>query len=200
MNLKKIMFIFVFICMIIFGIFYYNFFYLGNNIISRSQEEIVDNILNDLSYYEADITVKVISNKNENYYNMYQIVDNEYSKCTINSPDSIKGLSIELGDGKLKISNAKLNMEKTYDNYELILNNSLFLNVFINDYKNNESKNYEENDYIVFSSKLNNNHSTYIKYKELYVDKKTGIPKELIIKDNTKKTCISIIYNDIKIK
>ncbi len=179
MNLKKIMFIFVFICMIIFGIFYYNFFYLGNNIISRSQEEIVDNILNDLSYYEADITVKVISNKNENYYNMYQIVDNEYSKCTINSPDSIKGLSIELGDGKLKISNAKLNMEKTYDNYELILNNSLFLNVFINDYKNNESKNYEENDYIVFSSKLNNNHSTYIKYKELYVDKKNRYSKRI---------------------
>ncbi len=196
MKFKKIMFIFVFICIIIFGIFYYNFFLLGNNIISRSQEEIVDNILNDLSSYEADITVKVISNKNENYYNMYQIVDNEYSKCTINSPENIKGLSIELGNGKLKISNAKLNMEKTYDNYELILNNSLFLNVFINDYKNNESK----NDYIVFSSKLNNNHSTYIKYKELYVDKQTGIPKELIIKDNTQKTCISIIYNDIKIK
>lgn len=200
MGFKKIMFIFVFICIIIFGIFYYNFFLLGNNIISRSQEEIVDNILNDLSSYEADITVRVISNKNENYYNMYQIVDNEYSKCTINSPDNIKGLSMELGDGKLKITNAKLNMEKTYDNYEVILNNSLFLNVFANDYKNNESKTYEENDYIVFSSKLNNNQSTYIKYKELYVDKKTGFPKELIIKDNTKKTCISIIYNDIKIK
>ena len=198
MKLKRIMFIFVFICITVFIILYYIFCILGNNKI-RSQEEVVDNILIRLDKYEADVKVHAISNKNDNYYDMHQIVDNGYSKCTINSPDSVKGIEIELSDNKLKIANTKLNMERTYDDYKAIMNNSLFLNVFANDYKNSESKTYEENDYIVFSSKLNSP-NTYIKYKELYVDKKTGKPKELIIKDNTKKTCISIIYNDIKIK
>lgn len=198
MKNRKIMFIFVFICIIVFFSLYYIFVKLGNNKI-RSQDEIVDNILNNLNNYEANIKVKVCSNKNENYYEMYQIVNNKYSKSVINSPDNIKGVTIELKDNKLKISNTKLNMERTYEDYQLIMNNSLFLNVFINDYLNNESKTYEENDYIVFSTKLSNNQNTYIKYKELYVDK-TGKPKELIIKDDTKKTCISIQYNDIKIK
>ena len=90
-------------------------------------------------------------------------------------------------------------MEKIYDNYEYALNNNLFLNTFIQDYKNNDSYCYEEDDKIILKTELSSNSNTYIKFKELYLDKKTGLPKELIIKDNTKNTYISIIYNDIKI-
>lgn len=199
MKNKKLMFIFVFICIIVFIIFYYIFSILGNNK-NRNKSEIVDNILNSFDKYEADIMVKVTSNKTENYYNIYQIVENEYSKSIVNSPENIKGVVIELEKNNLKITNTKLNMEKIYTDYNEIMNNSLFLNVFSRDYKNNESKMYEQNEEIILETKLNNNPNTYIKYKELHLDKKTEMPKELIIKDNTKKTHISIIYNNIKIK
>ncbi len=199
MKSKKLMLIFVSICITIFFIFYYNFFILGNNI-NRSQEEIVDNIINKVNEYEANIEVKVVSNKNENYYKMYQIVNNEKNVQIINEPENIKGLEIENISNKLIIRNTKLNMKKIYDQYEFLLNNSLFLNVFINDYKNNTSKVYIENDELIFEVELDSSKSTYIKYKELHVDKISGVPRQLIIKDNTKKTYISIIYNDIKIK
>lgn len=199
MKSKKLLLIFVLICITIFFIFYYNFFILGNNI-NRSQDEIVDNIINKTNEYEANIDVKVISNKNENYYKMYQIVDDEKSIQIVDGPENIKGLEIENISNKLIIRNTKLNMEKIYDQYEFLLNNSLFLNVFIEDYKKNTSKIYEENDELIFEVKLDSSKSTYIKYKELHVDKILGVPRQLIIKDNTKKTCISIIYNDIKIK
>lgn len=199
MKSKKLLLIFVLICITIFFVFYYNFFILGNNI-NRSQDEIVDNIINKTNEYEANIDVKVISNKNENDYKMYQIVNDEKSIQIVDEPENIKGLEIENISNKLIIRNTKLNMEKIYDQYEFLLNNSLFLNVFIEDYKKNTSKIYEENDELIFEVKLDSSKSTYIKYKELHVDKISGVPRQLIIKDNTKKTCISIIYNDIKIK
>ena len=199
MKSKKLLLIFVLICITIFFVFYYNFFILGNNI-NRSQDEIVDNIINKTNEYEANIDVKVISNKNENDYKMYQIVNDEKSIQIVDEPENIKGLEIENISNKLIIRNTKLNMEKIYDQYEFLLNNSLFLNVFIEDYKKNTSKIYEENDELIFEVKLDSSKSTYIKYKELHVDKILGVPRQLIIKDNTKKTCISIIYNDIKIK
>ncbi len=197
MKLKKIMFIFVLICITVFFIFYYIFSVLGNNK-SRNQNKIVDNILNNIKQYEANISVTVKSNKNESYYTMKQEVTENNSKLIINTPENIKDMTIEINNNVLKITNTKINMEKIYNDYKFILNNNLFLNTFIQDYKKNDSKTYEQNNEIILETKLNNN--TYVKFKELHLDKITGIPKELIIKDNTKRTCISIIYNDIKIK
>ncbi len=197
MKAKKIMFIFVLICITVFFIFYYIFSVLGNNK-SRNQNEIVDDILNNIKKYEANISVTVKSNKNESYYTMKQEVEGNNSKLIINTPENIKDMTIEINNNVLKITNTRINMEKIYNDYEFVLNNNLFLNNFIEDYKKNDSKAYEQKDEIILETKLNNN--TYVKFKELHLDKITGIPKELIIKDNTKKTCISIIYNDIKIK
>lgn len=191
------MFIFVLICITVFFIFYYIFSVLGNNK-SRNQNEIVDDILNNIKKYEANISVTVKSNKNESYYTMKQEVEGNNSKLIINTPENIKDMTIEINNNVLKITNTRINMEKIYNDYEFVLNNNLFLNTFIEDYKKNDSKAYEQKDEIILETKLNNN--TYVKFKELHLDKITGIPKELIIKDNTKKTCISIIYNDIKIK
>ena len=91
-------------------------------------------------------------------------------------------------------------MEKIYENYNYILNNSLFLNTFANDFSNNDSEVYKENGKTVIEVKLSNNTNTYIKYKCLYLNEKTHIPEKLVIKDITKNPYISIIYNDIKIK
>lgn len=197
MKLKKIMLIFVLICITVFFIFNYIFLNLGNNK-SRNQNEIVDDILNNMKQYEANISVTVKSNKNENYYTMKQESKENNSKLIIDTPENIKDMTIEINNNVLKITNTRINMEKIYNDYEFALNNNLFLDTFIEDYKKNNSKVYEQNDEIILETKLNNN--TYIKFKELHLDKVTGVPKELIMKDNTKKTCISIIYNDIRIK
>lgn len=199
MNFKKNLFIFVLICIIVFSIFYYIFLKLGNNK-NINQKEIVDNILNNFEEYEANISVKVISNKNENLYSMYQYCSKSTSKAVIESPENIKNMIIEIDNNTLKITNTKLNMERIYKDYEIILNNNLFLNTFFEDYKQNDSQIYEQNDEIILEIKINNGNNTYINFKELHIDKQTGLPKELIMKDNTKSTRISIIYNDIKIK
>lgn len=199
MNFKKLMFVFVFICISIFFIIYYIFSSFGNNKF-RNQNEIVDNILNSFNNYEANILVTITTNKNENNYEMFQEVSEKNSKTIINSPENIKDMIIEINDNTLKITNTKINMEKIYEEYDGILNNNLFLNKFAKDCENNNFKFYEKNEKIILETILNNNSSTYIKYKELYLDKKTNLPTELIMKDNTKKACIRIIYNDIKIK
>ena len=199
MDFKKIMFIFVLICIIVFLIFYYIFCNLGNNK-NRSQKEVVEDIFKKLNNYEANINVIVNSNKTENIYNMFQTVEGGNSKLIVNSPENVKNMTIELSDNKLKISNAKTNMEKVYNDYETILNNSLFLNSFIEDYKNNSSKIFENNDEIIIEIDIKNNSNTYVTFKELHLNKESRIPKELIVKDNTKKTKIRIIYNNIKIK
>lgn len=199
MKNKKFLIIFVFICSIVFGFFYYNFFKSGNNI-NRSQEQIVEDILKEFNNYEANIEVTVKSNKNENKYEMNQIIKGNYSKQEIINPDNIKNLTIELEENKLKILNSKLNMEKVYENYECILNNSLFLNTFSNEFFNNNSKIYEEDEKIVIEIKLPNNSNTYIKYKYLYLDAESYEPEKLVIKDITQNPYISIIYKDIEIK
>ena len=157
-------------------------------------------IFNKLEKYEANIDVNVISNKNENVYNMQQIVDENISKIIVNSPRNAKGLEIEIKDGNLKIKNRKLNVDKTYENYKMLMNNSLFLTTFIEEYKNNDAEILENDEEIIIKMYLDKNNNTYIKSKELYINKKTKLPTKLIIKDNNQKVNTSIIYNDIKIK
>lgn len=196
---KKIVFIFAIICIILFFILYYIFCISGNNII-RNQNEFVEDIFEDLEKYEARLQVTITSNKNENVYDMYQIVDEEYSKLIINSPENVKGLEIEMKDDNLKIINGKTNMEKIYENYKTSINNSLFINSFIEEYKNNLVEILENENEIIVKINLDKDNHTYIKSKELYLDKKTKLPKKLIIKDNVQKINTSIIYNDIIIK
>lgn len=198
MKNKKIVFIFAIICILIFLFIYYIFCILGNNK-NRNQKEIVESILNKICNYEADITVEVFSNKNENTYNIYQQVEENKSKSVVISPEEIKDLTIENVDGKIKISNSKLKVEKVYEGYQEILNNNLFLNTFSKDCKENAFNFYENNEELIIEVELNNT-NTYSKYKQLHFNLQSNLPTELLIKDNTKKTSIRIIYNDIKIK
>ena len=144
--------------------------------------------------------VKIISNKTENIYKMKQEINDKKSIQEVLEPSNIKGLIIEQENNTLKVLNTNLNFEKIYNDYNIVLNNSLFLNVFIQDYKNNTSKYYRKNGEIILETKLNNNYNTYIKYKELHIDENKRKPIKLEIKDITKKTRISIIYNNIEIK
>ena len=199
-RLKKIV-IFVIIFGVIFTILYYKNFLFGNNII-KNRSNNVEEILNNIQNYNAEITVTISSNKTQNEYVMHQEVENDYSMQEVISGENIEGMKIELNQNKLKIINSKLNLEKVYEDYTNLLNNSIFLNSFINDYKTdtNTSKCSEENGELILEVKLNNNQNTYIKYKKLYIDKQTQKPIKLEIKDDAKKETICIIYNNIELK
>lgn len=198
MKNKKFVFVFAIICILVFLFIYYIFSIFGNNR-NRSKEEIVEKLLNSICNYEATITVEVTSNKTKNVYEMYQVVENDNSKLIVKSPEEIKDLTMEIENGTLKIKNTKQNMEKVYEEYEAIINNNLFLDTFSKEAVENELISYEENGELILELKLNNS-NTYTQYKELHFDLELMAPKELQIKDNTKKINIRIIYNDIKIK
>ena len=196
---KRIMYIFVLICIIFFMIFYYIFLLSGNNI-NRNQKEFVEEILKKLKSYEANLTVVVNSNKNNNEYKMYQEVSSKSSKLVVNNPQNVNGLCIELKENKLIISNEKTKMQKVYENYNNFVNESIFLNTFIEDYENNKAEIEENEQEIIVKLEMKDNEDTYIKFKELYINKESEIPTKLIIKDNNQSIKMSIIYTDMKIK
>ena len=171
---------------------------IGNNINSKSTQEIVDNILN-MKSYDSNITVRIISNKNENTYVINQTnIENKLFKQEILEPENIKGTMIIYDNGRLNIRNTNLNLNKIYEDYKYITNNQLLLNSFIEDYKNKEIKNIEENENnIVLNVQIDVN--KYIISKTLIVDKNTGKPRELQIKDGSQNTLVYILYNRIEV-
>ena len=153
------MFLFAVNCITLFIIIYYNFGNIGNNK-DIIQDKIADKILEKFNNYEAKISVNVISNKNENFYEMNQYVSNNYMKMIINYPENIKGIIIEIKDNTLRILNTLLNMEKVYENYGIITNNSLFLNTLIKDAKENDNTIEETNDEIVLKIEVKTSKNT----------------------------------------
>ena len=196
MSLKKV-FVFVLICFILFCFFYYIFSKRGNNKNSNREIEI-DDVLENFLNYEANLKINISSNKTNNSYSSIQKVENQYSKMVVFNPEENFNIEIEVNNNVLKITNKLLDVEKIYENQKILLNNHLFLNVFVQDFKENESKIEETNEEIIINTNLKNNPNTYIKYKELVIDKKSLKPKKLIIKDNAQNNKICIIYNDVK--
>jgi len=197
--LKRKIIILVIIFVLIFVYFYYKIFFNGNNIIKPSKEEIVESILSDKLNYKAIIKVKVFSNKNENEYEIEQEENDNHSYLKVIKSNDISGLIVEETKEKLVVKNTNLSLEKVYENYEPIINNCLFLSSFIEDYNNeNKIEKYDDNNNNIIKIDLKNS-SKYIKYKELYLDKLTGLPKKLVIKSSSKNTVICIEYTNIEI-
>ena len=198
---KMLLFLGVF-CLIVFCIFYYKTLKNGNNINSKSEKEFIDYILNDMKEYKANVDVKIISNKTEKDYKMCQeVIDNKSTQKVLNEKDE-EIIEIVLENNKLKIVNKILNLEKIYEEYEVLLNNSLFLNVFLEEYKNEENNHqiYEENGEIILEIELIKNMNTYAKFKRLHINKDTKAIKELTILDDNQKIRACINYNNIEIK
>lgn len=107
----------------------------GNNMSNKNLEEIEKYIL-DISSYTAKMDVTVESNKNTNKYVIEQTYEkNKKSKQKILEPANIEGLEIIYEDNKLTINNAKDNLKTMYENYPNLMENCLWLNAFIEDYK-----------------------------------------------------------------
>ena len=201
---KKIIFILVAIVILIISAFFIKTYYkssdYGNNISSKSEEEIEKYILN-IESYEAIAEIKIDSNKNTNIYTVKQQYikkDNLYKQEVV-EPETIQGLSFTYDGKTLKIENKKLNTVKTYENYPYIADNNLGLNSFIQDYAcSNESKYYEKENMVILETKIKNGNK-YNFAKKLYIDKENNKIAKLEIQDITQKNLVYILYNEIKI-
>ena len=196
---RKYLIFLILIFFIIFLIFYYKNFLNGNNTFKKSNEEIIENILNENLSYKSEAQVTIYSNKNENTYIINQEETKEYSKLEVVSKGDISGLILEYKENKMILKNRELNLEKIFDNYKELSGNYLFLKTFVKEYLESENCQIleDEENIIIKISLLEFN--KYIKYKELYIDKKTGLPNKLIIKNSDKQIKGCIIYNNIEI-
>lgn len=211
MKNKKIITILIIIILIIITAFTIYYLYknsnkdlnLQNNLANKSNQEIEEYILN-IASYEANIEVLIDGNKNKTQYKMKQsYVNPNFEKQIIEEPSNISGLQTIYDGNTLTISNTKLNLSTVYQNYPYLADNFLWLNCFIQDYKNAKNTNqnvklYDENNMVVMEIKLANSNQ-YISIKKLFIEKETGKIAKMIIQDSNQKNTICIIYKDIKI-
>ena len=170
---------------------------IGNNISNKTLDEVEDYILN-ISSYKAKLEVTINSNKNTNKYILTQIHNKYEDVQEVISPENIQGMKLIYKDKTLTIQNIVLDLQKVYNNYPYIESNNLWLNSFIEEYKIAKNKKISVKDEnIVMSIEISTD--SKIKYKELYLDKKTLKPTKLLIQDNNKKEIIYILYNEIEL-
>lgn len=174
-------------------------FDIGNNITSKSIQEIEQYILN-ISSYEAKAEVMIESNKNINKYVLKQEYNNSGKiEQIVLEPSNIEGLTISYNEGNLTINNTKLNLQTVYNNYKYVVDNNLWLNSFIKDYRESNNKSISENsDYIVMTVDISDSNN-YGKIKILYINKTTGNPEKMLIQDKNQKNMVYILYSEIRI-
>ena len=203
MNKKKII-LFIGILIIVGIAIYFIFFHkntaknlkIGNN---TTSQEIVNYIL-DINSYEVQIEVEVTSNKNKNKYKMKQkYIKPDMITQEIIEPENIKGIKLIKNKNQLKLENSNLNLTKIIENYEFMEDNCLDLINFIEEYKKNENANFEENENEIILQVECQNSNNNTKFRKLILDKKTGNPTKMEIKDTSKKTTVYILYNEVKL-
>lgn len=198
-NKKTILIVLISIIILttIFLILYYKNNKLGNTIINKSEEEIIKNIL-EMKSYKAKLDITIQTNKNETKYKVSQTLEEGRAKQEVLEPENIAGVITEYDGTNLKIKNSKMNLETTFENYQYIVENRLWLDSFIEEYKTtqNTRTSSTENEIILEVKKED---APYNIYKKLYIDKKTGNVSKMIVQDINQKTLVYILYTEIKI-
>lgn len=195
---KKIILIIASILIIIafISILTYIFMKNGNNMSNLKEDDIKD-ILN-INGYNATLEIEVEANKNKTKYIVKQNVENGKSRQEVIEPSNITGVITEYDGKNLKVINNSLNLVKTYEDYEYVVDNSLWLNSFIKEYKDTpNSKKYQKNNEIVLEIKKKEENK-YNTYKKLYIDINTGKPTKMLVQDINQKTRIYILYTEIE--
>ena len=170
---------------------------MGNNIVDKTLKEIEEYILN-ISSYDAEIEVKVESNKNTNKYIIKQKFSSPNISCQeVVEPKNIEGLTVKYDGTNLEISNSKLSLNTIYENYTYLADNVLWLSDFIEKYKKNGGNISEENGIIIMEVKSSN--KKYSTNEKLYIDRNANKITKLIIEDENKNIRIYINYNKIEI-
>ena len=201
MKNKKNVLIIIVLLIVVISIFFvknnYKNLKFGNNMTSKSIEEMEEYILN-ISSYEAKLEVTVTSNKNENKYILNQKCGSDnILKQEILEPGNIKGLQTIYNEGKLEIKNSKLGLTTIIENYPYVTENVLWLSSFVKDYKESSKKSIKEEDNMYIMEVIGENSNQYMYNKILYIDKKSNKPTKMVIKDKNNKTLIYILYNEI---
>lgn len=199
-NKKNIVIIFIISIIIITTIFiilYYKNCKNGNTMFNKSEEEIINYIL-DMKSYKAKLEITVETNKKLTHYIVSQIFENNNAKQEVLEPSNIAGVITEYDGTNIKIRNNKLDLETTFQNYQYIVENTLWLDSFIKDYKNekNVTSTIQNNEIIL---KVKKDQNRYNVYKELYIDKRTAKPTKMIVKDINQKTLVYILYTEMEI-
>lgn len=187
----------ILIFIIIFALYYYKKGKIGNTIINKSEEQIIESILN-IKSYDANLEITIQTNKNTTQYALKQKLKEEKCIQEVVKPENIAGVITEYDGNSLKIRNNKLNLETTFQDYKYITENNLWLNSFIKEFKetNNKKTSTTEKEIIL---EIDNRKNTYSSYKKLYIDKKTGKPTKMQIEDVNQKVLVYILYTEIKI-
>lgn len=187
----------ILIFIIIFALYYYKKGKIGNTIINKSEEQIIESILN-IKSYDANLEITIQTNKNTTQYALKQELKEEKCIQEVVKPENIAGVITEYDGNSLKIRNNKLNLETTFQDYKYITENNLWLNSFIKEFKetNNKKTSTTEKEIIL---EIDNRKNTYSSYKKLYIDKKTGKPTKMQIEDVNQKVLVYILYTEIKI-
>lgn len=164
---------------------------IGNN---SSSQEIVDYILN-INSYQTEIKVEIESNKNKNLYILKQMYKkDEKSIQEVIEPSNIAGVKLIKEGNKLTLGNSKLSLSSFFENYEYVSDNRLDLSCFIKQYKENEKSNWKEEENQI---KMITNQNQ--EEKCLWIDKTTGKPIKMEIRDINKNTKVYIVYNEVNI-
>lgn len=202
MKNKKIIFIIFIIIMLIvttiFFIWHYKNRKDGNTIVNKSEEEMIEDILN-IKSYEAKLNVTVETNKNKTEYVIRQKLEGVKAEQEILEPSNIAGVITQYDGNNLKIRNNKLDLETTFQNYQYIVKNKLWLNSFIEDYKSPENVTKLSNNEKEVVLEVKTNENQYNSYKKLYIDKKIAKPTKMIVQDINQKTLVYILYTEITI-
>ena len=112
----------------------------------------------------------------------------------------MKGIKITTENNKITLENTDLNLTKIFEGYNGIEQNDMDLHKFIKDFENNISKSniYQNDEEIIIETISENN--KYVKNKTLYINRKTGKPSTMEIKDINKKITVYIVYNKVEMK
>lgn len=201
MKSKKLIIIliiaFVIISISIFLILNYKKLKGGNTIVNQSEENIINSILN-IKAYSAKLDVTIETNKNKNKYVISQKIENGEATQEVLEPENIAGVITKYDGKDLKVINNKLNLETTFQNCQYIVENRLWLDSFIKEYKESENKKVNSNKKeIILEVKDSGN--VYNTLKKLYIDKQTGKPIKMEVEDINKKMLVYILYTEMTI-
>jgi len=164
----------------------------GNNI-TKSSNDLIENILN-ISSYEAAIEVTINSNKTTNKYLLQQYyLEPNLSKQIVKEPSNIEVLEIIYNGNKLEIKNTNLGLSKIYENYTYLNTNILWLNFFIESCNINKYTIEETENEIILNTKIQEYNG------KLYINKKTNLPTKIEVLDNSNQAKIYIEYKEIKL-
>lgn len=168
-----------------------------------TKEEVYEDFkkqISKITSYTCTAKVEAIGNKeNTVYIFKHTYVKPDYYKLEVQSPENLKGKTIEYKDDKVLVHNPDIN-----DTIELPnINNDnhyLFIGDFIKNYMQNESVslNYTENDLKIEIETPGDN--KYFNKQILYVNNKTKKPDKMEILNSEGKAIFIVTYENFEYK